>query len=393
MQQAVVQRVDRGEAVDLILLQLLDEALHVARIGDQQVDAAGAHRQQEAHRQREDVIERQRAHDEDLIDIRQQLQRRLQPGIVLQHVGDDVAVQQSGALRHAGRAAGVLQERDVVRTDDRLDQLHLATSGDHVVERHRLRQIESRHHLLDAANHEIDDQALEAEHVAHGGDDHVLDRRLGDHLLNGAGKVFQHHDRFGAGILELMLEFARGVERIDVHHRKAGAQHRGGRHRILQHVGHHHGDARALLQALVLQIGAESRRHLVEFAIGDRLVHADERFAIGEFSEAFFEQIDQRRILRGINVRWYARWIVLKPDALHDVSPQSFLEPPLRCPGGITLGRKNRVKRAAATNHIASSIVPALCRHFVAAEYWSKLTRNASGGKSAFLLPRCGKWR
>ena len=72
MQQAVIERVDRGETVDLVFRQLLDEACHVARIGDQKIDAAGPHRQQVARRQREDVIERQRADDEDLIDMRGQ---------------------------------------------------------------------------------------------------------------------------------------------------------------------------------------------------------------------------------------------------------------------------------------------------------------------------------
>ena len=52
-------------------------------------------------------------------------------------------------------------------------------------------------------------------------------------------------------------------------------------------------DARAFAQALALQIGTERQRQLVELAIADRLVHADERFAIAEFGEAFFQQGDQ----------------------------------------------------------------------------------------------------
>ena len=82
---------------------------------------------------------------------------------------------------------------------------------------------------------------------------------LRDHLLHGGGEILQHDDRLGAGILELMLELARGVERIDVDHRIAGAQHGRDRDRILQHVRHHQRDARALLQALALQLGAERR--------------------------------------------------------------------------------------------------------------------------------------
>ena len=44
--------------------ELLDEARDVARIGDQHVLAADHHHHQAVHRQREDVIERQRGDDD-----------------------------------------------------------------------------------------------------------------------------------------------------------------------------------------------------------------------------------------------------------------------------------------------------------------------------------------
>src|SRR3712207_8972825 len=44
-------------------------------------------------------------------------QARQQPGLGLVDVGEDVPVQQHRALRHAGRAAGVLEEGDVVVAD------------------------------------------------------------------------------------------------------------------------------------------------------------------------------------------------------------------------------------------------------------------------------------
>ena len=267
---------------------------HVARVRDQQVDAAGPHRQQEARRQREDVIERQRADDEELVDMRRLLQRRLQPGVVLQHVGENVPVQQRRALGDAGGAAGILQEGDVIERELRLVELQAAAGGERLVERDRARDRPGRHHLLHLADHQVDDHALEAEQVAHAADDHMLDRGPRDHLLHRGGEILQNDDRFRAGILELMLELARGVERVDVHHRIAGAQHGGGRDRVLQHVRHHQRDAGALLQALALQIGAECCRHLVEVAVADRLVHADERLAVGELRKAFFQQLDQR---------------------------------------------------------------------------------------------------
>ena len=62
-------------------------------------------------------------------------------------------------------------------------------------------------------------------------------RHLRDHLLQGRCEIFQNHDRFNAGILQLVFEFARRVERVDVDHRATGAQDAENRHRILQHVG------------------------------------------------------------------------------------------------------------------------------------------------------------
>src|SRR6185503_4601565 len=94
VEQAVVEGVDGREKADLVFRQLLDEAGHVARVGNQQIGATGAHSQQVTCGQREDVIERQRADNDHLIDNRRFLQRRLQPGVVLQHVGQNVLVQQ-----------------------------------------------------------------------------------------------------------------------------------------------------------------------------------------------------------------------------------------------------------------------------------------------------------
>ena len=60
-----------------------------------------------------------------------------------------------------------------------------------------------------------------------------------------AREVLEDHDRLGAGVLELVLELARRVERIDVDDDVAGAQHARERDRVLHHVRHHDRDARA----------------------------------------------------------------------------------------------------------------------------------------------------
>src|SRR5207302_1433869 len=79
--------------------------------------------------------------------------------------------------------------------------------------------------------------------------------------------------------------------------------------------------AGALLHALALQIGRERQRHLVEIAIADRLVHADEGLAVGKFRKALFQQLDERCVLGHIDIGGHAGRILLEPDALHGISP------------------------------------------------------------------------
>src|SRR5262249_7510847 len=139
VQQAVVERVDSREKADLVFRELLDEAGHIARVGDQQIGAAGAQAEQVASGQREDVIERQRTDDDLIVDNRRLFQRRLQLGVVLQHVGENVAVEQRRSLGDAGGAAGILQEGDVIGGQLWLVQLHAAAGRERIVEGNRTR--------------------------------------------------------------------------------------------------------------------------------------------------------------------------------------------------------------------------------------------------------------
>ncbi len=59
VEQAVEQRVDTGDGGEAGTLELLDEALHVARVGDQVVAATEFHEDQAVRGQREDVVQRQ----------------------------------------------------------------------------------------------------------------------------------------------------------------------------------------------------------------------------------------------------------------------------------------------------------------------------------------------
>jgi hypothetical protein len=111
VEQCVEQRVDAADHRVLVPREFLHEARDVARIGDQHVLAADHHHHQAVHREREDMVERQRGDDH-----RPPGHRRLQPGRVLQQRRDDIAVREDGALRDTGGAAGVLQESDVGMT-------------------------------------------------------------------------------------------------------------------------------------------------------------------------------------------------------------------------------------------------------------------------------------
>ena len=108
----------------------------------------------------------------------------------LQHVRDHVAMSEHRALRDAGRAAGVLQERDVV-----VSQRHRRRSGrncpccEHVVEAQCARQLPARHLLAHVAHDQVDDRGLRpAELVADAGDDDVLDRGAVDDLARACAR-------------------------------------------------------------------------------------------------------------------------------------------------------------------------------------------------------------
>ena len=108
---------------------------------------------------------------------------------------------------------------------------------------------------------DVHDRAFHrAKHVAKARDYHMLHLQIRQRLLQHTGKILEHDDGFRARVGKLKFQFAWLVERVDVHDRAAGAQDGDDGDRILQHVGHHDGDARATFQAPVLQPGCERTR-------------------------------------------------------------------------------------------------------------------------------------
>ena len=132
----------------------------------------------------------------------------------------------------------------------------------------------------------------EAEQIAHRGEDDVFHIGFGHHFGQRVGKVFQHQDGGGAAVFQLVLQFARGVERVDVHHDAAGLQNAEYGHGVLQQVGQHHGHARAFFQLEhVLQIGGELLGQARGLGIGLHLAEVGEAgtlaVEIGGFVEYF----------------------------------------------------------------------------------------------------------
>jgi len=91
--------------------------------------------------------------------------------------------------------------------------------------------------------------------------DDLLDRRLADDFGERGRHAVEDDDGLDPRVVELMLELARRVERIDVDLDAAGADDAEHGDRKGRDVGQHHRDAVALLHAeLVLQEGRETAR-------------------------------------------------------------------------------------------------------------------------------------
>jgi hypothetical protein len=129
--QAVEQRVHAAQEIEAVFLQFGDEGRHVARIGDEHVTRAEGQESQAIRGQCKDVIERQRSYHDSRA---ARLHHREYPGGGLQHVGDHVAVGEHGRLGDAGGAAGVLQERDILRADRRRVELQAEARGQRSLE-------------------------------------------------------------------------------------------------------------------------------------------------------------------------------------------------------------------------------------------------------------------
>ena len=138
----------------------------------------------------------------------------------------------------------------------------------------------------------------------------VPDLRLGDNGFELVGKVFQNDDDCGAGIGELLFQFARRVEWIDVDGGDAGTQRAEKRDRIGQQVQQHDGDAVAWTAAgLFDEERREASAILVPLGVGDTRAQAFEGRSLGKVAAGFEQHGVQRRIDAGVDCPRHARRI------------------------------------------------------------------------------------
>ena len=138
----------------------------------------------------------------------------------------------------------------------------------------------------------------------------MLDARIRQAFLQGAGKVFQNDNRLGAGVLELVLQFARGVQRVDVHQHIAGAQNRGNGHGVLRYVGHHDGHPVPARQTQALQVGRQGCTLASQLGISQVPSHEMKGRAIRVARKAVFHQRHQRGVDPYIDIRRNARRVM-----------------------------------------------------------------------------------
>ncbi len=304
------------------------------------------------------MIERQRDGGDVLADISAVSVGRFAPHLGLHDVGNQIAMQQRRALRDTGRAACVLQHRDIVSGDSHRREAHLGAAGDGVAQAH----VRVPHGLI--RNRIASNKQRRALHFTNRRHHHMPHCSTRLHGLQRGGKRVEYDNCLGAAIVQLMLELTRCVQRIHVHHDIARAQNRCHRDWILQQVRQHHGDPRALRETLRLKPRGKMARLFVQFCIGHLAPHADKGTCRRMLAEAALEQIRNGAKLRRIDLRRDAWRIRLQPDLFHLLNPSlcRFARPSgWRAPACAALaGRSCRRMRAVEEAYRA----PALSHHF-----------------------------
>ncbi|MOA00111.1 hypothetical protein D3C78_1194590 [compost metagenome] len=266
-----------------------------------------------------DVVQRQRG-DQDLATF---IEVGAHQRPTLQHVGHQVTVGEHGALGHPGGAAGVLQHGNIIAVGARFFHRLAGTFAQYIIELQRLGQVVGRDHFLHVLDHAVDQQALYRwQHIGHFGDNNVLDLGLGHYLFRQVRHVGQAHQRFGAGIIELVLHFPCGIQRVGVHHDQACTQGPKDCYWVLQQVGQLHGDAIAGLQiGMVLQVGGKGPRQLIQLAVGNGFAQVAKGWFVSKALAGLFQYCLDIRVLIGVDLRRNPGWVLILPKIFDHGSP------------------------------------------------------------------------
>lgn len=180
------------------------------------------------------------------------------------------------------------------------------------------RQLKRRHHLGQVTHGKGDPAAIHRpQQVAHGRQADVPDAAAWQHFGQGVGKVFQNHDGGRARVLELVLQLARCVERIDIDTGVAGAQHGSHGHGKLWNIGQHDGHACTRLQLQALQPCTQLARALLQLPVAHPHVHADAERLVRIFLHGLFQKVYNGAIDAGVNLMGNTGGIVLEPQMVH----------------------------------------------------------------------------
>ena len=153
------------------------------------------------------------------------------------------------------------------------------------------------------------------------GDDR-LHRGLVDDLGQRRGRAAEDDDRLDAGVVELVGELARGVERVHVHLGRPRAVDAKHRDREGEHVrAHQRHTVAALHPELLLQPGGDGARSAVDLGIGHGPAEALEGRLVGEARHRRVEERDDRGIGVRVDLERHIGAVGLGPGSVHGFLP------------------------------------------------------------------------
>ena len=318
--------VDRGDTGKQGGLPRVDRLEHQVQVEAREQHQGAAEQDRVRHRDGQTVSVEQREHREGdlLAGVRLGVPEPVHVG-----VGDQVAVAEHRALGQASRAAGVLQQREVLPVDRRLPG-HRRGALEHRLEVLGPRALGQRGADLSALLLGLRDRQAQLELVGfrevvdQRGHDDVLDRGvlldLGDRLVD----PVEAHDDGRTAVSELVAQLGLGVERVVLHDDGTQAQGREERDDVLRAVRQDERDAVALrhtepsqdagepvdlvLELLVRRLGTEERE-------GD-VVREGPRGVIEQAGEGELRELVRRGDPRRVEVE--PRLAGVRRGPLHD---------------------------------------------------------------------------